>query len=188
MDDTKVDRYFHRCARCLSVMATEGDRPPRGARCGACSGAIEVMGRVRRARVLDLRTLTPCDARCTMASGPDCNCQCGGKNHGSGIAVAAAFASYGGFPTMTPPHVERAKRIAAEWAEALREVKARIARHYPEIDRVKLGARVNPFAATRARAGTAILDKVAAAEMMRAHPARLQAIAKINETLTKDAR
>jgi hypothetical protein len=31
-----------------------------------------------RARV----TGTKCDARCTSATGHDCECQCGGKNHG----------------------------------------------------------------------------------------------------------
>lgn len=27
---------------------------------------------------------TPCDARCTNAIGPSCDCSCGGKNHGGG--------------------------------------------------------------------------------------------------------
>lgn len=30
-----------------------------------------------------------CDARCTGAKGHDCECSCGGKNHGAGYAVAA---------------------------------------------------------------------------------------------------
>jgi hypothetical protein len=30
-----------------------------------------------------------CDGRCTNAKGGDCECQCGGKNHGSGYSVAA---------------------------------------------------------------------------------------------------
>jgi hypothetical protein len=29
----------------------------------------------------------PCDARCTNAKGPSCNCSCGGANHGAGHAV-----------------------------------------------------------------------------------------------------
>jgi hypothetical protein len=29
-------------------------------------------------------TATPCDARCYYAEGPDCNCSCGGRNHGRG--------------------------------------------------------------------------------------------------------
>jgi hypothetical protein len=167
-------------------MAIPGGRPPARARCGACNGPIESMGPVR----LDLArmgTLTTCDARCTMASGPSCNCQCQGANHGTGIRVGVAVQS-GGLVRVTPPHVERAQRIAREWAEALREVRARVDRHYPEIARVRRGEQVNPFAATRAKAGIAILDRVAAAETMRAHPARLQAISKINDTLTEAAR
>ena len=26
-----------------------------------------------------------CDSRCTHAKGPNCDCSCGGKNHGSGL-------------------------------------------------------------------------------------------------------
>lgn len=26
-----------------------------------------------------------CDARCMFAVGPDCDCPCGGRNHGSGL-------------------------------------------------------------------------------------------------------
>lgn len=34
-----------------------------------------------------------CDARCTGARGHNCECQCGGKNHGAGNASAAGLAA-----------------------------------------------------------------------------------------------
>lgn len=33
----------------------------------------------------------PCDARCTGARGPNCECSCGGANHGHGNAVSAGM-------------------------------------------------------------------------------------------------
>lgn len=30
---------------------------------------------------------SPCDARCTGAIGPDCECSCGGRNHGIDHAI-----------------------------------------------------------------------------------------------------
>lgn len=32
-----------------------------------------------------------CDSRCTNAIGPDCNCACGGANHGAGHSVERLF-------------------------------------------------------------------------------------------------
>ena len=32
-----------------------------------------------------------CDARCYKATGQDCHCICGGKNHGVGISVISLF-------------------------------------------------------------------------------------------------
>lgn len=36
-----------------------------------------------------LRTSIKCDARCAHATGHDCECACGGKNHGAAHGVAA---------------------------------------------------------------------------------------------------
>ena len=33
-----------------------------------------------------------CDARCYDAKGPDCDCCCGGANHGKGLQAAQAWA------------------------------------------------------------------------------------------------
>lgn len=60
------------------------------------TGEIVPAGMVPTARLADFRpykgpieTETPCDARCTGAKGPDCNCMCGGLNHGRDLQLAS---------------------------------------------------------------------------------------------------
>ena len=43
-----------------------------------------------------------CDARCYDAKGPDCECVCGGKNHGKGLQAAS----------------KNTRDMIAEWSEA----------------------------------------------------------------------
>lgn len=87
-------RFFYRCTDCLTVVATESkiaDRVTEGgsrlpnAICDACEGPIEFMGKTDATG--HIRTLvgqvSPCDSRCTSAQGPNCDCPCGGENHGS---------------------------------------------------------------------------------------------------------
>lgn len=47
--------------------------------CGIARYAIPVRGK--------LNTSKKCDARCTRATGHNCECQCGGKNHGAAHSV-----------------------------------------------------------------------------------------------------
>lgn len=42
-----------------------------------------------------------CDARCYNATGPECDCICGGKNHGAGLKKA----------------VENTRELAESWLE-----------------------------------------------------------------------
>lgn len=41
------------------------------------------VGRTRAGRLLTPEERSPCDGRCTNARGPNCDCRCGGANHGS---------------------------------------------------------------------------------------------------------
>ncbi len=47
--------------------------------CGAQSVARPVLGRIVKAK--------KCDARCLASTGHNCECSCGGKNHGAGHAA-----------------------------------------------------------------------------------------------------
>jgi hypothetical protein len=65
-----------------------GGRPPRSyvteqwPSSPACCGRSVVM-----TKVSGRKTETPCDDRCTEATGHKCECSCGGSNHGSGHSV-----------------------------------------------------------------------------------------------------
>lgn len=95
-------RHYYRCTDCLSVAATEQKLPTETkhytervtAECGACGGSIEYMGPVVRDRlVTDVKYLCPCDERCTGARGPNCDCSCGGANHGTGAMAEVVVTS-----------------------------------------------------------------------------------------------
>ena len=81
---TQIDRWYWRCTDCLGVAAVDG-------RCAApkcpCGGMCECMGQVSGYRLTSAIHLCPCDGRCTGATGPSCECQCGGENHGTGAVV-----------------------------------------------------------------------------------------------------
>lgn len=132
-----VARYFHRCADCLSVAAL--DREYGRAQCAECGGRMEYMGRTSKIADSQLVRDTwrcPCDARCTHAMGPDCDCRCGGKNHGSGMWVPVTE-SAGAVPLV---HVKPGARKFADHYRALVEsVRAAIQERYGRAIALKAG-------------------------------------------------
>lgn len=77
--------------------------------CGACGHGIATIGDVGRTRVVcphcsavvELRWVAgylngnvPCDARCMGAVGPNCDCSCGGENHGTSFLPADVIATW----------------------------------------------------------------------------------------------
>ncbi len=73
---------YHRCEDCLSVFALKNIPAWPRAKC-ACGGDCEFMGFVEKARLVKTEHRCPCDHRCTNAGGPNCDCSCGGANHGT---------------------------------------------------------------------------------------------------------
>lgn len=82
-------RHYYRCRRCLGVAVAESTSLD-GVRCDCGGAEWWYLGRVQRDRLVRDDARPPCDARCTGALGPTCNCRCGGKNHGSGRVVVIA--------------------------------------------------------------------------------------------------
>ena len=83
----KVNRWYWKCRDCLGVGAVN-ESLPNGCRCGACGGEMWCMGQVMgTSRIGHTETRCACDARCTAAPGPNCDCRCGGENHGTGAVV-----------------------------------------------------------------------------------------------------
>lgn len=112
------ERWFYRCRDCLTTVVVEGPAMLT-AECAACDGPIETMGRVMpsgRLGVLEHRV--PCDARCTHARGPKCECPCGGENHGTGLLVPV-WRVAGASPRIQVPVADESLQRAREWREAL---------------------------------------------------------------------
>lgn len=80
-----MNRFFYICPDCLfhAAAEAEGHRAPPAGQCPVCSQNMQIQGATRGV----LSYQTPCDDRCTMATGRNCTCNCGGRNHGSQIVV-----------------------------------------------------------------------------------------------------
>lgn len=81
----RSNRWFWRCSDCLRVVAV--NERVGEAKCGVCNGRMECMGQVIGSTLATVGTACACDARCTHAKGPNCECSCGGENHGTGAVV-----------------------------------------------------------------------------------------------------
>ncbi len=115
--------WYLRCRVCLTVVSVNWTDPRlspedalRNAECGTCRGAIEIMGRVARSRRLEqyAETVAACDERCVDATGPNCNCACGGENHGTG-RVVELWRDAGGVPRVAVPTSDEAAARVAEF-------------------------------------------------------------------------
>jgi len=79
--------YYYKClGDCLEVIATM-EKLPNDAQCAVCGGSFSFMGKVERDHLVREEDRTPCNTLCTHASGPRCDCRCGGENHGTGRIV-----------------------------------------------------------------------------------------------------
>lgn len=163
-------RYFVRCLDCLAVVAIDVVAVPAAMTCGACGGTVENMGRVQGKRVVFDDRACPCDTRCTSATGPNCDCSCRGKNHGSGVVVDVTIDA-GPVPVVQIPTAARAIERATEWRAARDGVRAQL----------------RPLAAQRAagdylhpvdyRRMTALQDTLQRARKARSHAGRMRILA-----------
>ena len=176
-------RWFIRCLGCLSVMAINGDRPQAGLRCGICSGRIEIMGIVHQDRLTKTEDRCACDERCTSATGPNCNCKCAGKNHGSGITVTVVI-DLGGIPKATPRNKEKSLRIYGEWQAARSAVEERIKAYFKFEENKNSAHYWTDWNQNQMIRRQKLLAEIQRVERLRSRSARLSAIAKINEKLS----
>lgn len=99
-------RAFYRCPDCLVIVTTE-KAVPYGFFCDNCktdlhSARFEFLGTVYQDKLVNLEDRCPCDERCTSARGPNCDCKCGGVNHGAGFDTV--LVEVGGVPMATQAH------------------------------------------------------------------------------------
>lgn len=174
-----VNRYYYRCRACCHVVAVEEQlgvaATPSGAmeptaRC-VCDGKLELLGRVgRKPGLWRDSERCACDARCTNAPGPSCDCSCGGVNHGTGRVVPVEVGA-GGIPRLVVACEVDCKARAAEYRAAAEPHRARL-RAMREARAERYGSR--PSYEERALADA--LGKIAA---LRTHKGRLKALAEL---------
>ena len=139
-----MDRNFYRCLYCCKVFALDGVAQEKtGAWNGMvlykhhvmpycdCGGgkwatekrsSVEWMGKVQGNYVIKVEDRCPCDARCTHAMGPQCDCVCGGLNHGT-QAMVKVVTNVQGVPQIVTTDLQDRLIAVAEFEEAAAEVK-----------------------------------------------------------------
>ena len=124
-DTTSTKLHFYRCRKCLATMTLP--KTVSGAECGICQGRLEYLGKVTGAKWSATEQRCACDERCTSATGPNCECSCGGKNHGTGQLADVTVVTATGKVRVTPTRdIEKHQQIAAEYEAALQAAEARL--------------------------------------------------------------
>lgn len=158
-----------------------------GMLCSACGGHVEVMGQVTwtRKRLFENEQETPCDGRCTNAKGQNCDCSCGGHNHGTGATMTVAR-DKGAVPRVLVLDVETAKKRAAEWDAAWNLTDAAFEARFAPIRARKArrewlaGADYDEF-----NLSARCLDDMNDAAGMRTHKGRMDKLARVREACAK---
>jgi hypothetical protein len=142
-------RHYFRCIDSLEAMAVDVDseaesNPWRSssfeigqivtvsdgtyrqpARCAVCLSAVEYMGEVGAdpAALIRRSFAPPCNAACTFAKGPKCDCSCEYKNHGSKILVEVEI-RLGWVPVLKAKASQAHKETARATREILDQIEA----------------------------------------------------------------
>lgn len=193
----RKSRHFYRCEDCLSVVAVETKLPEeRGrwsgrmectAKCGACGAHIEYMGETRYTvggHEYAMRYPTgefkpACDGKCIGAVGPNCDCQCGGENHGTGNCVEIFHDS--GVPKVRMPEGARAKADA--YRALVQSIDAAWDARYGDVTRRKrAGEWINNF--QHYQDGQNVRVSLSKARALRTHAGRNKRLHQILTALT----
>lgn len=174
-------RSYYRCSDCLTPQVVDGSLPV-GTTC-SCGGRISYIGVVRRHRVVRLEDHAVCDARCTGATGPNCDCQCGGEHHGSGRVVTVQVADLGAV-RLTPVDADAQIARATEYREAKRVLETAImaSRVAPEYVTMGAGGYVSSPHYWEVRH---ICERRTKAIGLKSHAGRLRALQTITEYVRK---
>jgi hypothetical protein len=175
-------KHFYRCSDCLSVVTTTSkihpvQFPPTYSfsygDCGACGGRMEYLGEVCRDSLVRRELRVPCDARCTNAIGPHCECQCGGENHGSHRLVEVVVET-GKAPRFRVP--ENARARAEEYRELLRAVRSAHDARFGRVYQLKRnGVYLSPpdwYHFCEGQRGQRVNEQISTARELRSHGAR----------------
>jgi hypothetical protein len=173
-------RHFYRCRQCLAIAVRETTSPdrPRDEPACDCGGHLDYLGRVKGLSLWQQKTACACDARCTYALGPQCDCSCGGRNHGT-HAVVTFDAGVGPVPKVRPrADLQTRLALVAEYRAAIEAARARAdAATRGEFARYRQGA----YIANRATWDKcrAMQDAIHHAAGLKTHKGRMAALAKV---------
>lgn len=122
--------HFYQCQYCLTLSVVPGaDKYDILVKpiCGICDQSVNHLGHVAGDKLAKLEDRCPCDGRCTGATGPNCDCQCGGINHGSNRLVTVEITT-GNIPKLLPgaDHYEAGKARAIEYKQARQIVRDKL--------------------------------------------------------------
>lgn len=165
-------RFYYRCFACCHVAAADA-KLDTAVRC-MCDGKLELLGRVspaRRGLVRDSERCA-CDARCTNAPGPSCDCRCGGENHGTG-RVVPILVDAGGVPRLRVDSEAECRARAEEFSAAMAPLRARL-----RAMRSKRAGEVYPWNRETPQE-RALSDQIARVVALRTHKGRVAAIARL---------
>lgn len=130
----ETERHFYRCLECLEVQAVDGPRLRAfvGYPECDCGGPLKWMGKVQGLSLVQAHLGCPCDGRCTGALGGNCDCSCGGVNHGTKRLVRIVT-DIRPVPSIAP-RADLNERLArvAEFKAAKEAAQARIAAKFGE--------------------------------------------------------
>lgn len=146
----KTPPHYYRCKECLTTYTTEKRLPECSyktaqAVCDCGCERSEYLGQSSRPnRLVRQATLCACDARCTYATGPNCDCSCLGANHGTGRTITVDYDG-GPIPKLKQQRPDEAKAIRKQFQEATAAAYDRIrAKFGPSlVDRIEAGAWVD---------------------------------------------
>lgn len=169
-------RFFYRCNDCLTVIATEA-KIAENAVCDACEGTFEYMGATSGAFITTRHEVCACDARCTSARGPVCDCPCGGENHGRETVVPV----YTHLPIPRVMVPKNAATKAQEFRSLCEQFKAKWNEQFGDVaERRRNGEWLSPALFQYLLRGKNIWAEFAHIKHMRTH-ARTKKLAKLLE-------
>jgi hypothetical protein len=130
MDSTTplTRRLYYRCHDCLTTLCVELDNRQR-AICGICGGPMDFLGVVQPDNKSYARSAEQClcNDQCQTASGPNCDCHCGGKNHGIGYRTVVVVVDRGTVKLSPAADQPAALARANQYRAELENARARIA-------------------------------------------------------------
>ena len=129
-----TDRFVGVCDHCDRPIAVE-DTTVQGdflrTVCPECSTSVK-LERLWGTLVTDIA----CHGACQGATGPQCDCSCGGENHGAGFVVGRGFDTESNIAKFRASRAKRAATVAAKKeakAQAVRDAQASWLTDHPEV-------------------------------------------------------